>query len=197
MTRMSANRFERKTREKEAQKALKSNTCWDDLNQISGAANELMQRHLVIAGMMRNKELCAFLTDAKSVASNGKLLAKDIGTLAHELAALQSLHAEKTGGTDDPDVVMHTIGIYEQYQLFLERHEAVVMPTIGAILEQFHIAEERLNVAFDAGMELAVELQADKDNNIEDAVFTEVVEPARGQTAELVHTDESPIQEVK
>jgi len=197
MTRMSANRFERKIREKKAQEALKSNTCWDDLNQISGAANELMQRHLVIAGMMRNKELCAFLVDAKSVASNGKLLAKDITTLAHELATLQSLHVEKSGGTDDPDVVMHTISIYEQYQLFLERHEAVVMPTIGALLEQFHIAEERLNVTYKAGLEQAAEMAADQEAGIEEGVFTEVVEPARGQTAELVHIDESPLQEVK
>lgn len=175
MTRKSTGRIERDIKLQKAQEALENNTCWDDLNVISGDANLLMQKHNIITGMMRNKELCAFLPNVQSVIDNGKLLAKDVAALATDLLSLQALHAGKVGGSDDPDVIMHTIGLYEQYSLFLERHEAVVMPTIGAMLEQFHVAEERLNVALQAGHDQLVEMAADVDAGISEGEFTEVL----------------------
>lgn len=204
MTRKSTGRIERDIKLQKAQEALENNTCWDDLNIVSADANLLMQKHLIITGMMRNKELCAFLPNARSVVDNGKLLAKDVTALSEDLLKLQALHVDKTGGSDDPDVIMHTIAIYEQYQLFLERHAAIIMPTIGALLEQFHIAEERLNVAVQAGHEQLAEMIADKEAGIEEGVFIEVPADAplavpgaatpafaRGQAPGIVHVDEA------
>lgn len=174
MTRKSFARVERDIKLEKAQQALKNNTCWDDLQQVFFSANELMQKHLVVAGMLRNKELNAYLVDVKAVIENSKILEKDVKLLAADLTALYALHSDKTGGTDDPDVVMHTIGIYEQYQLFIQRHEALIMPTLGSILEQYHIAETRLNVAVEAGREVVSEAVADAAAGIEEGVFTEV-----------------------
>lgn len=158
MTKMSSARVKRTIAQKQAKKDMQNNTCWDDLNGLHADGVILMQKHLVIAGMLRNKELNAFLTDVEAVKRNGQLLAKDVATLTEDLAGLKALHADKTGGTQDPDVLIHCIGIYEQYQLFMSRHEAIIMPTVGAILEQYHVAEERLNAAASAGYDALAEI---------------------------------------
>jgi len=49
-----------------------------------------------------------------------------------------------SGGTTDPDVVISTFPIFEQYNLFMERHQAVIMPTAYHIIEQFSAAEALL-----------------------------------------------------
>lgn len=189
MTRMSSNRVQRTIKEKQAKKDLKNNTCWDDLNELHGQAVALMQKHLVIAGMLRNQELNAYLTDTAAVVRNGKLLTKDAQTLTDDLASLKALHEGKSGGTEDPDVLIHCISIYEQYQLFMSRHEAIIMPTVGAILEQYHVAEERLNaVAAEAYNVVAEAGEAQKaEAEPADAEFVEV---DNAQPAALQRQDE-------
>lgn len=176
MTKMSQGRVKRAIAVKQAKKDLKKNTCWDDLNALHGDAIMLMQKHRIIAGLLRNKELNAFLTDVPCVKRNGDLLAKDVATLSDDLDALKALHEGKSGGTENPDVLIHCISIYEQYQLFMSRHEAIIMPTVGAILEQYHIAEERLNAAASAGYDAVAEIgQSKLDEQAPiDAEFTEV-----------------------
>lgn len=177
MTRKSQARVERDIKEQKAQEALRNNTCWDDLNVISADAVMLMQKHVMIAGLLRNKDLNGFLPNVESVVANAKLLDKDVKALTADLEGLKALHADKTGGTDDPDVVMHTIGIFEQYQLFLERHEQIIMPTVSAILEQYNQAETRLNVAIEAGRQAQAELaEAPFAQGATDIVDAELVE---------------------
>lgn len=162
MTRKTSNRLKRVAVEKEAAEVLKKNTCWDDLHTIHGDCLVLMSKHLIIAGYLRNKALNNFLIEPGRVASNAKLLAKDSAVLKGDLEDLLKLIGGRTGGSSDPDEVMESFVIYEKFQLWMQRHEAVLVPTIDAILEQYAIAEATMNAAVDEGKAI---LEGTSDGN--------------------------------
>ena len=120
------------------------NSCWDDLNTIYSSCIQLLQKHENISVYASNKEIIDEIVDKNTLISNIRLLASDLNKLSSELQEIHNQHADKSGGTNDPDEVMRSITIYEQYSLFMERHDAVVMPTITYILEQFDQAEHSL-----------------------------------------------------
>lgn len=182
MTRKTSNRLKRVAAEKEAEEKLKNNTCWDDLHGIHGECLVLMSKHLIIAGYLRNKALNNFLPEPARVASNARLLAKDSSTLKDDLEALKKQIENKRGGSSDPDEVMASIVIYEKYQLWMQRHEAVLLPTIDAILEQYTIAEGLFRQAVDDGMAI---LQGTSDGSA----------PSEGEFEQLDNAEPAALRE--
>lgn len=174
MTMKSAGRIARDAATARNKKQLAENTCWDDLSNIYRSCTDLLQRHTHLAQYANNKELLAEITDTTTLAGNIRLLASDINKLASELKEIQAQHIDKTGGSPDPDEVIHSIGIFEQYNLFMERHEAVVMPTVLHILEQFDQAEHSLLKKKQAQAEQANELDP---TVVTDVQFTDTVKP--------------------
>ena len=144
MTKKSSARLQRDAAKAREKAQLLNNTCWDDLNQTYTQCVLLLQQHVGIAQLARETELIKFLADPVMATANIKSLGQDLRQLSGELAKLKELHAEKTGGSQDPEEVMYSIQIFEQYNLFMERHQAVVVPTALHILEQFNQAEQAL-----------------------------------------------------
>lgn len=211
MTRKSSSRVTRDKLKREHAEHLQNNTCWDDINEVSNDAVVLLAKHNAVAGFLRNKPLSKFLPDVGNVSANAKLLTKDITQMRQDLEALQKLHAGKTGGDQDPDQLMHSIAIFEQYNLWMERHEAVVMPTVNAILEQYSVAEARFAAAVAEGYKDLEELAGPTDaqfeqvDNAQPAALRGTDSPVahaddttygRGQTPTCTQFDELPVQEV-
>jgi hypothetical protein len=145
MTRKSTARLERDARKESAEEQLKNNNCWDELNGIYTSMLGLLAKHASLSQLASDKELIAAIDDKSTLVTNLKILANDLRTLNSELKQIHDQHGDKTGGSTDPDVVFTTINIFEQYNLFMERHQAVVMPIVYHITEQFDQAERKLN----------------------------------------------------
>jgi hypothetical protein len=163
-------------KEQQRQQMLKeiksgNNTCWDDLNNIHSDCQALLLKHVYVGREMNDKELIAEVDDKASLVLKINTLANDLRQLKGELAQIHAQHAGKTGGVNDPDVLMTTFAIFEQYTLFQERHDSVVMPTVYHILEQFEAAEKKL-----IAKKTAEKQKADETNPavISDVEFKEV-----------------------
>lgn len=150
MTRKSANRILRDARKKEAEQYKKENTIWADLQGTYNACAQALGQHAGVALMLNRKEVFPYLKDHQSIMENIRTLTKDLQAMNEELKQIHGQHADKQGGTTDPDEVIVGIQIFEQYHLFLQRQEAVLMPTAMHILEEFNHAEQAYNAALAA-----------------------------------------------
>jgi len=127
-----------------AEIASGNNTCWDDLNGIYGDCNALLLKHISLGRELNDKELLACVEDTSSLVLKIRSLAADLRQLTSELKEIYTQHAGKTGGVSDPDLLMQTYAIFEQYNLFRERHDSCILPTAYHILEQIQLAENKL-----------------------------------------------------
>jgi hypothetical protein len=150
MTKKSHARLQRDMEKKQAElsaKALAKNTCYDDLNQIHAQCAAVLQGHVAIANLARDQELLAHVRDHKLLVHNIQALTQDLTAMNSELTEIRSQHLGKTGGSQDPDEVMGCITVYEQYALFLQRHDGVMMPTALHLAEQFDEANRDMQAA--------------------------------------------------
>jgi hypothetical protein len=191
------------------------NTCWDDLTGVYRECTSLLFQHTMISQLLTDKDLLQYLDDHNTFNLNVKQFAADLGQMNVELQNLHALHADKVGGTDDQDQLIHSINIYEQYRLWMERHDAVVKPVVMQILEQTNAAELKRNAANQAAAEgmIAAEVPAETVdagvldvNTITDVEFRDAVQTAepnivpapkqygRGEQPSIIHVDESPFQ---
>lgn len=175
MTKKSVNRIKRDVARKEAEKHLETNTVWDDLKGAYEGCAKALGQHTGVALMLQRKEVFPYLKDFRATVANIQAVTRDITQLNEELKAIYAQHADKKGGSDDPDEVVHSIQIFEQYHLFLQRHDAVVMPAIYHILEDFGQAEKAFNDTHVEPERTAQELASDPNHTDPiDVAFTEV-----------------------
>lgn len=149
MTKKSLARRMRDADAKQAakdKKAMENNTCWDDLNNIYTSCVQLLKQHGHLGALAANKELLACVTDPKTLATTIRQLSEDIRTMSDELNEIRAQHKDLVGGSKDPDEVIRSITISEQYHLFMERHNGVILPTAYHIIEQFDQAEQILKL---------------------------------------------------
>lgn len=177
MTKKSLARQQRDALKKDKAEHLKTNTIWDDLNATYSACAAALAQHAGIAVMLRRTEVFPYLADYKVTVANIRAVTNDILKLHEELKEIHAQHANKTGGSDDPDEVVQSFQIYEQYTLFLQRHDAVVMPCVHHILEDFAAAEKRIN---ELTAQRTAEQMAQDPNCDEPIDVVDKSEPAQG-----------------
>ena len=144
MTKKSSARLMRDAEQKQSKDYMRVNKCWDELNEMYVQMTQLLGQHSALAVFGSNVELVAMVADKETLSTNFGILANDLTTMNSELTQIHNQHANMTGGAIDPNVLMQTISIFEQYNLFMERHDAVVMPTVYHIIEQLDRAERKL-----------------------------------------------------
>lgn len=140
MTKKSAARLARD----QAQKDLATTSCWTDVNDISNKCEQLLASCAALHPSMRDPQLLDMVEDKALLAKNLRILSGDLGKLSTELQGLKKLHAGKTGTASDPQELITSINIFEQYMMFIERHDALVMPTANHIAEQLEVARRRM-----------------------------------------------------
>lgn len=170
MTKKSAARQARD----EAEKNLKENQCWDQLNQIYEGAKRLLAQHTMIHTLGREKNLIACLRDPSDTANSIRILANDLGNMNNRLKAIHDKHASKTGSGESPDEVLVSIGIAQEYSDLMEAHTSVIQPIAMKILEDFDYSEKRLaslaNVSEEVQSQKVIETDQSK-LDISDAVI--------------------------
>lgn len=126
---------------KRSNEQLEKNRCWDELNGIYASCAAMLHQHTALANLAHDKSLIAFVQDKQTLVANIRSLAQDLRYLNEELSKLYAQHQGKTKGAKDEAEMMQAFTISEQYNLFMERHNGVVMPTVWHILEVFNQAE--------------------------------------------------------
>ncbi len=140
MTKKSPARLQRDA----AKKELADNKCWDELNHIYESARIMLYQHATIHALASNKPLLACLENTASTANSIRILTKDLNDLNNQLNSIHSKHADRSGGSQDPDEVWMSIMIGQEYSQLMETHTSVVQPTAFKILEDFQYAENKL-----------------------------------------------------
>lgn len=119
--------------------------CWSDLLAVSQASG------IALAGIgaqfiqLRSDPLkLTYLVDSKLFSNRVRTLSSDIKTLTKELADLVAIHTNRTGGHVSDDDLFHSIQLNEQYIVFNQRVEALLLPTANALAEQVDEAERRM-----------------------------------------------------
>jgi hypothetical protein len=183
MTKKSMARLARDAEKKRlsgSEQKTPQNTCWDDLNGIYQKCAEMLLSHTGISNYSTRKELIALVPNPQQLIADIKLLGSDLQKMNSELLEIQAQHKGKTGGTMIPDEVIESIRISEQYYLFMQRHDGVVMPTVYSILEQFDQAEKKLLEQSHPQVEVKNEAPL---LNAEDATIQKI--PLAERTAEI------------
>ena len=143
VARQARDAVEQKNKRAKAQ--LKDNNCWGDLNEIYIYNMKLLMAHTELAQVAQDKQLLECIPDKATIVDLIRGLARDTVALSGELRDIYSNHGDKTGGSQDPNEVMRSIQIAEHYNLWVERYNAVIMPTVYQITEQLGQAEKILN----------------------------------------------------
>jgi len=139
MTKKSYARQVRDAQKKEV------STCWDDLNNIYRQCQVLLATHLNIAQYVNQKDVLVEVADIEMFLRNMNMLTKDLESLSSQLTTIHDLHKDKVGGTEDPDVLIHTIDIGGKYSDFMYNYQQSTEPVVNHIMEQFAAAEFILN----------------------------------------------------
>lgn len=183
MTKKSFSRLQRDAEAKKHDEFLKNNTSWDELNSIHESINTAIAvSHSEFAKVIEQKEIYPYLEDRQNVSTSIRALSTDLVQLSSELAAIKALHEGKTGAATSTEDVMESIKISESYNLFNMRYQAVILPSINYVLQQFSNAYETIN-------RLAAEKAHEESaNNTGETVTQEPYDPA---------TDPSVISDVQ
>ena len=147
MTKKSAARLIRDSDNKKNGNILKNNACWDELEGMYNSMCHLLVSHSALSELAKNEVLNSYVVDKDMLSTNLNILSNDLTKMNDDLTQLHNMHAGRTGGTKDPNILMDTIVIFEKYNLFMEMHDAVVMPTAYQLISQFNQAEELMYAA--------------------------------------------------
>lgn len=127
-----------------ANEPIPPNSCLDDLHNLYNECAGLLGMHAHLHTLAGSQDLIACVEDKQRLIDNLRLLKTDLVQLSKELLEIYSYHSHRSGPTTDENVVIWAFEVSERYQLFMQRHEEIIMPTAAAVTEQLHKAEVKL-----------------------------------------------------
>lgn len=130
--------------EEERRKAEGWMPVYDELNAMYVNCAKGVMAPAILSKLAARKDIIAFIRDHASLQLRIEMFKRDIVTLKAELSAIAAEHAGKQGGTADEDEIMAANLIGQKYELFLERLESTIQPSIAHIFEIFTEAEVRM-----------------------------------------------------
>jgi len=140
MTKKSMARQERDQREAQLSGELNGNNNWTDLH---GTYTRSMQGLLAVGQMGRvlnDEKMLSHVQNLETLTANIHILTRDLGEFQKDLQHIFDQHKHRTGPATAEDV-MQCYGYVDQYQGWIIRYEAVIMPTVLHILEETNRAE--------------------------------------------------------
>lgn len=145
MTKKSATRIARDEAKAEQTNYLNHNTVFDDLNKLHGEIAHQFQSFASISVLANDEDLTNYLENREHVTNQVKLLATDLQKLIGDFNATFEQHKDLKGGAKDPDSHMQALTIYQNYAQIATVIDAVILPTVTSILDDFRTAELRRN----------------------------------------------------
>lgn len=116
---------------------------WDHVTDVYNAIHHYQLVPASLLPFMRDDTLCANV-EAKGehpqLMKLSRRLVEDVRTFNAKLVSIHNRHAGKTGSSKDPDDLMASIIISNDYVAYMDEYERIVMPTIEEMLEIFERA---------------------------------------------------------
>jgi hypothetical protein len=118
---------------------------WNEVMDMYRSNHNLISSHAVISQtLLQNRELIAALPNIVTFEANIVSLTRDLDELKGELLAIHSSHADKSGAAKPGEDFMNALNIMNAYQLWCEKYNGVVLPTVNEIIGNITVAEQRL-----------------------------------------------------
>lgn len=127
-------RLAKKKFKKENKNMLKRNKCWDELEMLHAATVGLLYSTKNITPLLRSEEIMSKI-DSKEAVKISQVIANDLTHYKEKIEVIHNKHKNKTGGSDDPDVLMECIMIGQEYMELSDSFQRVVSPNIDRLLE--------------------------------------------------------------
>jgi hypothetical protein len=121
----------------------KNDRAWDWVRDISNNVRNYISAPAVIIPMLRDERLIA---KAHEQGNTGRLadlvqrLTQDAQTYLHRFEAIKAKHSQRQGNSYDPDDLMKSIIVGQDYMSYMSSYESVIMPTLQEILAVMDLA---------------------------------------------------------
>lgn len=116
------------------------NRGWDALKVIFQNCAAYTIAPSSLTPFIKNAELTAKIADQTKLLQQCNLLKRDVAEYANRLQAIFDRHKNRDGDVTDADQLMEVLQLQEQYIQWATSYEAVVIPTITAILDLYAAA---------------------------------------------------------
>lgn len=119
-------------------KRAKNDRAWDWVREVSNNVKNYISCPAVLMPMLRDEKLIASIQEqgnTKRLTDLVQRLTADASSYTSRFEGLRAKHSQRNGNSYDPDDLMKSIIIGQDYMHFMSSYESVIMPTIGEILE--------------------------------------------------------------
>jgi hypothetical protein len=141
---------------------------WDELIKVHADCLNGLSLYTSVAELKNRRDLFEAMSaeDKTQYIASMSQLASDLKAYDRDLAVIRNLHAGRTGGETDMELVMESIQIGEQYENFRGQAEKVLGQSYLHLIEIVQRAE----------IALAAKAAEDDTNLITDVVSVEVID---------------------
>lgn len=136
VTDIKAGRIKRE-RAKEITRQKNKDLCWEDLTRLYMKCRGSLNVIDPVTTIIRDKALMDRLgvDGRKTLSKKATYLLRDVNIYRGTLEDILQKHKGKTGGEDDPMLIVDALAIGEEYQQWLASFHDVIVVNVGDILE--------------------------------------------------------------
>lgn len=114
----------------------KSSGLWEDLKQLAAQCRTLSDTTSSKALLLVDSpEIVNAVTNPTAFKEHGEILKRDIAQFANKLINIENKHSNRSGNINNQDNQLAAIMVAEEYQEWIDQFTAVVMPTVGNIMQ--------------------------------------------------------------
>lgn len=118
-------------------KRAKNDRAWDWVYEVSSNVRNYISAPAVLTPMLRDERLIKAVQEQNNTGRLADLiqrLTNDSQTFVIRYQAVKEKHSARRGNSSDPDDLMKSIMIGQEYMRFMSSYESIIMPTIQEIL---------------------------------------------------------------
>lgn len=118
-------------------KRAKNDRAWDWVYEVSTNVRNYMSAPAVLMPMLRDERLIKAVHEQGNTGRLADLvqrLTNDSQTFVSRYQTVKNKHSARRGNSTDPDDLMQSIMVGQEYMRFMSSYESVIMPTIQEIL---------------------------------------------------------------
>lgn len=132
----------RKKRRNQSEKEPSGKKGWDELKTLNNQCRVMLTEITPIISVLKNKEYLKTVKDKQSLVDDSKILLKDLNEYHDNLNAIYQQHSDKSGDCTNPDDLMASISLGEQYFNWMNSFRVVVLPTVERINTNYLVGKE-------------------------------------------------------
>lgn len=138
---------QRAERRRDAQRAAAKNP-WPNLEKLYQLNLQLLQTAIPTAEILKNREILEHVVDLGELKKLAQIFKNDVETFKNSLFQIHAKHAnETTGSIEDPDVLMKSLVIDQEYVSWNEGYQSVLLPVQMQITEIINDARVKAETA--------------------------------------------------